>query len=378
MLTPAQIRDRKFISSVRGTYKSEDVDVFIEEICVSYEQILRENSELVRKISLLAEKVEEYRNDEDSIKTAILTAQKVADKIIGEADKDAESKRKSGEEKLAEAQAQASDHYRNMIQEAEDKAKDMLLDASIKASDIIAQAQQQAEDIRTTAESESVDLLERIKTELVAETTALNLMKKDAEAFKNELMEQYNRHIAYIEELPGAVLSIASKDAAKQYSDIETAPSAATDEDDEVTTGESFDGLAVDDAEPGVEYEGNEEQTILTQETAEASETETDDVPENEDTQEQEEPAEYHDLPGETPGDPSQGETGFHVSLDSFNPSEPVSDTKDSGEDKTGFETVEYEAEDEEDDEEDEEDDEEDDASDDNSPPSGFRGFFRK
>lgn len=374
MLTPAQIRDRKFISSVRGTYKSEDVDAFIEEICVSYEQILRENSELVRKISLLAEKVEEYRNDEDSIKTAILTAQKVADKIIGEADKDAESKRKLGEEKLAETQAQASDNYMNMIREAEDKAKDMLLDASIKATDIVAQAQQQAEDIRTTAESESVGLLEKIKTELVAETTALNLMKKDAEAFKNELMEKYNRHIAYIEELPGAVLSIASKDAAEQYSDIETAPAAATDENGEDSAGEISDEPADDDDKPVTEYEDNEEQTVLTQETAVAGETETDSVPENEDAQE--EPAEYDDLPGETPTDPAQGETGFRVSLDSFNPSEPGYGNTETGEDKTGFETVEYEAEDEEDEDEDGEDEDED--EDDNSPPSGFRGFFRK
>ena len=79
MLTPDRIKEKVFPTTGRGSYRSEDVDMFMSEVAASYEQMFKENGDLVRKISILAKKVEEYRADEESLKMALLNAQKLAD-----------------------------------------------------------------------------------------------------------------------------------------------------------------------------------------------------------------------------------------------------------------------------------------------------------
>ena len=85
MLTPAKITNHHFEASGRNAYKAESVDSFIKEVADSYEQMFRENGEMYKKINLLAQRLEEYRNDEDNIRNALLTAQRAAEKITKEA-----------------------------------------------------------------------------------------------------------------------------------------------------------------------------------------------------------------------------------------------------------------------------------------------------
>lgn len=68
-----------------GGYKPEEVDEFIDNVQESFEHLNNENQELVRKLGILAKKVEEYRQDEDSIRSTLLNAQKLASASIREA-----------------------------------------------------------------------------------------------------------------------------------------------------------------------------------------------------------------------------------------------------------------------------------------------------
>ena len=85
MLTPNQLKNYDFQSVGRNAYKSTDVDAFMAEVYESYEQMFRENGEIVKKMSLLAEKLAEYKSDSDNIRNALLTAERMKDKIILEA-----------------------------------------------------------------------------------------------------------------------------------------------------------------------------------------------------------------------------------------------------------------------------------------------------
>ena len=90
MLTPDRIKEKTFQTTGRGSYRAEDVDSFLREVSASYEQMFKENTDLIKKISVFAKKIEEYRADEDSLKMALLNAQKLADKIVAEAKETAE------------------------------------------------------------------------------------------------------------------------------------------------------------------------------------------------------------------------------------------------------------------------------------------------
>lgn len=90
MLTAEQIRNVKFRKSNIGGYKSEDVDMFIDEIEESFRKFEEEKEDLQDKLKILADKVCEYRDTEESIKTTLLNAQKSADALLREAKAEAD------------------------------------------------------------------------------------------------------------------------------------------------------------------------------------------------------------------------------------------------------------------------------------------------
>ena len=84
MLTPEEIRNIAFTKGMGG-YKTNEVDLFIDQCADTVETLLSEKAELNKKLEILADKLVEYRNDEDSIRTALLSAQRLGDTVVREA-----------------------------------------------------------------------------------------------------------------------------------------------------------------------------------------------------------------------------------------------------------------------------------------------------
>ena len=84
MITPSQIRQKKISTVEGGGYDRNEVNELLLEVIESYEAVYAENKELYRKMEILANRIEEYRADEDTIKNAFITAQKTADKLMNE------------------------------------------------------------------------------------------------------------------------------------------------------------------------------------------------------------------------------------------------------------------------------------------------------
>ena len=116
MLTPQEVSARSFTKTMMGGYNMTMVDEFLDELTDDYTSLYKENASLKAKMKVLVEKVEEYRATEDSMRATLLTAQRMADSIV----KEAEEKR-DGILKQAEAAAREKlDGYRR---EAEQCAK---------------------------------------------------------------------------------------------------------------------------------------------------------------------------------------------------------------------------------------------------------------
>ena len=88
MFTPQQIEQVSFEKATFGGYKMEDVDAFLEPLTDDYVTLYKENALLKSKMKVLVGKLEEYRNNEASMKDAIVNAQKTCDMMV----KDAETK----------------------------------------------------------------------------------------------------------------------------------------------------------------------------------------------------------------------------------------------------------------------------------------------
>lgn len=110
MLTIEDVKQVSFRRAGIGGYKPEDVDAFIDQVLITMEQLKKEKSDLVKKMDILATRVEEYRADEDAVRNAMLASQRVADSTI-----------KSAKAKAAQ-----------IIEESENAAKAKLYDLNLQ------------------------------------------------------------------------------------------------------------------------------------------------------------------------------------------------------------------------------------------------------
>lgn len=146
MLTPETIASRRFDKQMGG-YKQDEVDEFLRQVAQEYAALLSEKEELEGKIEVLAEKVEQYREDEDSLRSALIGAQKLGDSVI---------------------------------RESKAKADYIVRDARDKADRILDNAQKSIE----------------------KEQMALVKMQKEVTKFKNRLLTLYRQHLEMISALP--------------------------------------------------------------------------------------------------------------------------------------------------------------------------------
>ena len=106
MFTPQQIEQISFNRATFGGYDMHSVDELLEPLTEDYITLYKENALLKSKMKVLVSKLEEYRNNENSMKDAIVNAQKTCDKMV----KEAEAK---CTKMLSDANAAAAENARN-------------------------------------------------------------------------------------------------------------------------------------------------------------------------------------------------------------------------------------------------------------------------
>ena len=120
MFTPQEVSEKVFpkASFGSGGYAMAAVDEFLDTLTEDYTGLYKENVALKAKLKVLAEKVEEYRATEDAMRSTLLTAQRMAAKLVQEAQTEKENL-------LSEARAQHEKELRAM--DAEIKAEEQKL-----------------------------------------------------------------------------------------------------------------------------------------------------------------------------------------------------------------------------------------------------------
>ncbi len=240
MLKPEQLKTHRFISAGRGTYEADDVDSFFSEVTASYEQMFRENGELVKKISLLAERVSQYKNDEDNIRRALLTAERMADKIQREAQQAAQEQLDSAEKKSQELVASAQNRAdvletaasvkaSQLNEESQRAASERITNAERTASVMISDAEKKSNEIIEEAKRTAQAELDRINSEIKANSSALEVLSEEVTQFKRSLLDVYRKHIELITSLPERECAEGQATDTSQDEAYETAENAETE-----------------------------------------------------------------------------------------------------------------------------------------------------
>ena len=91
MITPQDIKEKTFEKALFGGYDMAAVDAFLEEISSDLALLQKENATLKGKMKVLVDKVEEYRGNEDALRMAVVSAQRLGNIIERESKEKAEA-----------------------------------------------------------------------------------------------------------------------------------------------------------------------------------------------------------------------------------------------------------------------------------------------
>lgn len=181
MLTLKQINEASFRKSSFSGYKPEDVDDFIDQVSEAFSAMAKENqafkskaaeltaknAEMREKLTVLAERIESYRDEEDGIKNALLSAQK-----LGSAS----------------------------IKEAKAKAEAIMAEANARADEMVEEAKK-----KTTAVIESYEI------KIAEKKREYEATKEAVTEFRNSLFDMYRKHLGVIESIPDFSNEISEK-----------------------------------------------------------------------------------------------------------------------------------------------------------------------
>ena len=222
-------------------YVTKDVDKLLNEAANTIEAYQRENKELYHKLEVLASKIEEYRSEEDAIKTALVTAQKMADNIKKES-KDAaalliESSEAEAKQKMdtanTEAEAivrKARDYSANLINNKTNEANEIISTAQAKANEAINSSKVVAQDILDQAKAISTDLISKSKAEKEAYEILISTIKNDAKSFVENLKKLYSDQLDVLNSSKLDTSSADADSAEKNVEDVHGDVSSLVDE----------------------------------------------------------------------------------------------------------------------------------------------------
>ncbi|MFV0412356.1 MAG: DivIVA domain-containing protein [Oscillospiraceae bacterium] len=111
-MTSEDIRRVTFERSMRG-YRTEDVDDFLQQTAAAMDALAAEKEDIENKLYVLAQKVEEYRGQEETLKTALINAQRMGETVIHEAKQKSESMMREATGKAEILRQQAEQEINN-------------------------------------------------------------------------------------------------------------------------------------------------------------------------------------------------------------------------------------------------------------------------
>ena len=263
MITPSQIREKKISTVESGGYNKDEVNELLLDVIESYEAVYAENKELYRKMEILANRIEEYRADEDSIKSALINAQKMATQVVNEAKESAEKKISESaasaqqtvldaKEKADKIIGEARDYVANLTQEKEKAAGEIMSEAEKKANAAISGAKLVAQNAIDEAKTISRDIIAKAKAEKEYNQNITTKLKEESKSFKASLVSLYETQLQKLKDI---VEQDSSDDIEEEFNTLINHIDALSEEDIPQETVEEVEEIVEEIVEEPVQEE---------------------------------------------------------------------------------------------------------------------------
>lgn len=176
---------------VRRGYDPDSVKRYLMEIANYVNSLENDKISMMKKLEVLARKVEEYKKDEESIQEALLDAQKLKKSTVAEAQEKADTMVREAEEKAAATTTAARQEAERMVTEAKNFSQDLLTKTKAESERQMTETRANIENIKRTT-----------RYEIEKEQTNLLRTQREVSKFKKDLLDIYRTHIDLIQKLP--------------------------------------------------------------------------------------------------------------------------------------------------------------------------------
>jgi len=133
MITPVDLENKEFKKSFRG-YDIEEIETFLTELAKDYAKIYRENASMKDKNAMLTDTVENYKEMEETMRSAIISAQRTSEEILRNAHEQAETIIRDAKARAQELLNEADSEIQGLNREAaEIEGRNSLLRAKLRA-----------------------------------------------------------------------------------------------------------------------------------------------------------------------------------------------------------------------------------------------------
>lgn len=208
MLSAAEIRNVKFSKSMGG-YKQEEVDILLDKIEADYAQYDRTLKDFRAKVEALENEISDLKEAQASIQNVLLSAQKLADKIVGEAKEKSEDIVKNAEANIAVITAREKE----LSAAFELKAAERKSALEKELGEMVKVAKLKADSMTAAAE----DSVER-------QQLLFDKLKMEIAAFKAGVSAKYKEHLEILSTIPDSVPTDPKRIAEIVSTSVDKAP----------------------------------------------------------------------------------------------------------------------------------------------------------
>lgn len=103
MLTPLDIENKRFSKQMMNGYNVDEVDEFLDQLTLDYQQMYKENSDIKEKLEEALENLTKYKSIETTLQNTLMMAQTTADDMKNVARQQADQIVKDAEVSAREA-----------------------------------------------------------------------------------------------------------------------------------------------------------------------------------------------------------------------------------------------------------------------------------
>ena len=217
MITVEDIREIDFSTSMSG-YKKSEVDDFLDELAIDYENLIKQNQELSQKangnVATQVVKAETTENTTEAVHGILESAQRFSDQLIAEAKQKAEEILTAAALKAKELEEKIENDKRNHEQ----------LMLNLKA-----RVEAEAADKLKAAAEKSESLIVAAKDSVARQQLLFDKLRVEADNFKTGLLNSYKKQLELLNEFPTAVpfevkKQVEAAEKAEEVKEIEAEP----------------------------------------------------------------------------------------------------------------------------------------------------------